>query len=216
MGHHSPHSFPVMEKPTRMIPGRSEFSQELRGFRRDVAAELEDHLLEAMDRALARGATPAQARVEALQSFGDFKDLRRALSQTMRSLIGFQKGTPWMVKAAIGAWMGLGVLLVSRICAAPEPSLGSIAICITAGLLCTALGILLLRGGPRALTLVGFGAIAALVACGALWSSQASEALVSSFALQSWMLWIGVMTALFSAALPFIQNALAAPPPQPS
>ncbi|MFN0069717.1 MAG: permease prefix domain 1-containing protein [Limisphaerales bacterium] len=191
-----------MEEPAGVTGRPPDFLRELRCFPREMAAELNDHLQEAAAQARAQGADPAAAHREALRSLGNLGQLRRALVRAARSPLGIPLGMPWSERFLMGGWMVLGLLLLTRICAAIEPSFLSIGLSFGLGLSCTALGVLMLRGGSLALRWVQGGALAGILVVGLAWSAlPVATRLGREMALQSWMLFAGMLVALLTSVL---------------
>lgn len=144
------------------------FDAALAGMSPDLAAELEDHLHEAADASRRRGADGTASRRVALQQLGDPAVIARDCQAAVRSDWWIRRGMPLGVKLIVAGWMALGILFTSRICAASEPSIGSIALCLTLGLGSVFLAASLVRGRrwPYRLALgasLALGAFALLV-----------------------------------------------------
>jgi hypothetical protein len=173
--------------------------QALTGLPPQVAAELEDHLNEAAEAARRSGASSAEAEKIALLRLGDPGTVGKACLQAVRSDWWLRRGMPHELKAVIGGWMALGILFISRICAAQDPDTASIALCIALGLGSVGLGMALLRA-RRGLWRLALGASAALTAVtlGLLLQPDFAPDLVAVYALQPALISVITIFGAFS------------------
>lgn len=175
--------------------------QAVASLRPEVAAELEDHLHEAVDAARRRGAARAEAEQIALRTLGDPQTVGQACRQAVSSELWLRRGMPLELKAVIVGWMALGILFVSRICVAHEPNHGSIIICILLGLGSMGLGMALLRA-RKGLWRLSVAASAALTAVtmGLLLQPEFTPRLVAVYGLQPTLITAITIFAAFSVA----------------
>jgi hypothetical protein len=122
------------------------FSSELADLPAPIAEELEDHLMESFEAGLRSGMSADEARKSALRSLGAPKEITR------RCLRGADPREPHRIpntplqRVAIVGWLLLGIAFASRVCAAPDPSHGSIAACVSLSVGSLAMALLLRRG----------------------------------------------------------------------
>lgn len=156
----------------------------LAGLPPEIAAELEDHLLESAAHSQSRGAPAADAQRLALHQLGDPASIAHACHRAVRCPWWCRRGLPIEWRALVAGWMALGIFFTSRVCVAPEPSTLSIAVCILAGIASVALGAILLRGRAR-LRRLAVAASIALTALGGILLALAEirPVLSTSFAL---------------------------------
>lgn len=121
------------------------FSSHLSGLPPEVSAELEDHLIELVEAGLRNGLTEEDARARALQSFGSPQEIGQQCLQTSNPNPPTRMAIHLPQHAVIVGWLLLAIGFATRVCAAPDPSLGSIAICITLSLTSLTLSLLLRR-----------------------------------------------------------------------
>lgn len=144
MEHHEHPPRPSMESPERVNVGAL-FRDELARVPRAIALELEDHLAEQVERHLAGGKPLAEARAEALKSFGDLAVVAADLDQFQRDPWWSQLRTPWQLRVIILGWVGFGLMCLSRICVEESPSYQSIGVSLVLGLCGSLVGLGLLR-----------------------------------------------------------------------
>lgn len=169
----------------------SPFSSQLSGLPAHLAAELEDHLMESLEAGLRSGMSTDEARRAALQSLGEPMEVaRQCLKESDPRKPHRVPMTPPQRVAVVG-WLLLGVGFASRVCAAQDPSNGSIAACVglSAGSLTMAV---LIRRGILPLRLA-IGLSLALTATAAAGLIQAA-----------WHPWIHDSLAMTPGALGFL------------
>ena len=106
------------------------FSSDLAGLPTQVAAELEDHLMESLEAGLRSGLSAEEARQSALRSLGSPLEIaRRCLRESDPREPHRVPMTPQQRVAVVG-WLLLAIGFASRICEAKDPSHGSIAACL--------------------------------------------------------------------------------------
>lgn len=174
------------------------FASELAALPPEVAAELEDHLMESLAEGVRSGMTEEEARHAALRSLGIPVEVGRACEQAVAAGLAAGTGLGWGLKAVAAGWLGLGTLFATRACQASEPthaSLGGIAV-LTLG--CVAAALALRRWGGRVAWPLtawswGMGAAAGM----ALTSTGLSAGLAGGIAMSPVLL---VIVALFGVA----------------
>jgi uncharacterized membrane protein len=151
----------------------SPFSADLAGLPAHLAAELEDHLMESHEAGLRSGMCSEEARRAALRSLGaPIEVARRCLRESDPRDPNRLPATPHQQVAILG-WMILGIGFASRVCAAPDPSHGSIAACVGLSLGSLAMALLIRRSRiPRRLAIglsLGLTAVASVGLLQAAW-----------------------------------------------
>jgi hypothetical protein len=102
----------------------------LAGLPTQVAAELEDHLMESLEAGLRSGLSAEEARQSALRSLGSPLEIaRRCLRESDPREPHRVPMTPQQRVAVVG-WLLLAIGFASRICEAKDPSHESIAACL--------------------------------------------------------------------------------------
>jgi hypothetical protein len=102
------------------------FTDELAGLPADIAAELEDHLVESYLAAVQGGSSPEEARRQALSKLGVPSEIARRCREVSQSSV-LLPGVSRRHQVVVMGWLLLAPLLASRICVAFEPTPGSIA-----------------------------------------------------------------------------------------
>ena len=167
------------------------FSSDLAGLPTQLAAELEDHLMESLEAGLRSGMSAEEARQSALRSLGSPLEIaRRCLRESDPREPHRVPMTPQQRVAVVG-WLLLAMGFASRVCEANEPSHGSIAACLgfSAGSLAMAL-------------LIRRARIARHVAIGL--SISLTAAAIAGLVQAEWHPWIQAGFALTSASLGFL------------
>lgn len=122
-----------------------ELPQELRRLPRTVAAELEDHLAEAITSLRRAGLADDEARRRAVAGLGDLAALRRELGALHRDRCWYLARTPWTLRAVGAGWLAFGLVCLAQICRHDSPTYASVAVCLLAGLLASGVGLTLLH-----------------------------------------------------------------------
>jgi len=106
------------------------FASDLTGLPAHLAAELEDHLMESLEAGLRSGMSAEEARRSALRSLGSPLEVaRRCLRESDPREPHRVPMTPQQ-RVAVAGWLLLATGFASRVCAAADPSHGSIAACV--------------------------------------------------------------------------------------
>lgn len=156
----------------------SPFAQELAGLPAEVAAELEDHLMEAYDAGVRSGLSPGDARQAALLSLGKPLEIGGLCIEQSRTRTPSPNRLSAGQRAAVASWFFLAVGFAMGTCAAPDPSRASIGLCVGLSLGSMAMALSLRRGRAVVLRL---GLVASLAM---------SLASASAFVLPSWRGWV--------------------------
>lgn len=166
----------------------SPFSLDLAGLPAPLAAELEDHLMESLEAGLRSGISPEEARQSALRSMGAPLDVaRRCLRESDPRESHRIPLTPPQRVALVG-WLLLGVGFASRVCAASDPSHGSIAACVVLSVGSLAMALLIRRAWIPIRLAIGL-------------SLGLTGMAVVAFLQSAWHPWIHNSLALTPAAL---------------
>jgi len=130
----------------------SPFASELASLPSHLAAELEDHLMESLEAGLRSGMSNEEARQSALRSLGSPLEIaRRCLHESDPREPHRVPMTPQQRVAVVG-WLLLATGFASRVCAAADPSHGSIAACVGLSAASLAMAFLIRRARiPRGL-----------------------------------------------------------------
>jgi hypothetical protein len=124
---------------------RSSFSADPAGLPAHLAAELEEHRMVFLEAGLRSGMCSEESRRTTLRSLGaPFEVAHRCLRESDPSDPKRVPTTPQQQVAILG-WMILGIGFASRVCAAPDPSHGSIAGCVGLSVGSLALALLIRR-----------------------------------------------------------------------
>ena len=106
------------------------FASDLTGLPAHLAAEFEDHLMESLEAGLRSGMSAEEARQSALRSLGSPLEVaRRCLRESDPREPHRVPMTPQQ-RVAVAGWLLLATGFASRVCAAADPSHGSIAACV--------------------------------------------------------------------------------------
>ena len=135
-------------KPTERTK-RSPFAAELAVLPPEVAAELEDHLMESLAEGVRSGMTEEAARHAAVRSLGIPLEVGRACEQAVAAGLAASSGWGWGLKAVAAGWLGLGTLFATRACQASEPTHASLGGITVLTLACVAAALALRRWGGR-------------------------------------------------------------------
>ncbi len=156
------------------------FAHELSGLPADVAAELEDHLMEAYEAGIRSGLSADAAREAALRSLGQPPEIAAWCGRQTAARAGLpaRLAHGHGMAATMGFLVALG--FATRTCAAPDPSHASIGLCAGLTMASLALAMALRRG--RA----GVGVVR--IAMAASLSMAAVSA--SAFVLPGWRGWL--------------------------
>ena len=166
----------------------SPFSLDLAGLPAPLAAELEDHLMESLEAGLRSGISFEEARQSALRSLGEPLEVaRRCLRESDPRKSRRNSMTPPQRVALVG-WLLLGIGFASRVCAASDPSHGSIAACVGLSVGSLAMALLIRRAWIPLRLAIGL-------------SLGLSGMAVVAFLQSSWHPWIHSSLALTPAAL---------------
>lgn len=156
------------------------FAHELSGLPADVAAELEDHLMEAYDAGIRSGLSEGAAREAALRSLGRPLEIGAMCAEQSRTRGAFPARLSTGHGVAVAVWFLLAVGFATRTCSATDPSHASIGLCAGLTMASLALAMALRRG--RA----GVGVVR--IAMAASLSMAAVSA--SAFVLPGWRGWL--------------------------
>ncbi|MFM7555048.1 MAG: permease prefix domain 1-containing protein [Verrucomicrobiota bacterium] len=117
------------------------FASDLAGLPSDLAAELEDHLMESMEAGLRSGQSAEEARQSALRSLGSPLEIAQRCQRESDPRESHRVPMTPQQRVAVVGWLLLATGFASRVCAASDPSHGSIAACVglSAGSLAMAL-----------------------------------------------------------------------------
>jgi len=120
---------------------RHPFAAELRSLPPEEAAELEDHLMEALAAGLRAGLGEEEARQAALRSLGPPDKIGWACLRERSGEGGVHGGPSWAGWGVVVGWLALGAWSATRVCQATDPSHASLAVvtglacaCVTAAL----------------------------------------------------------------------------------
>jgi len=127
----------------------SPFASELAALPPEVAAELEDHLMESLAAGVRSGMTEEEARRAALRSLGIPAEVGRACGQAVAAGLAASSGLGWGLKAVAAGWLGLGTFFATRACHASEPTHASLGGITVLTLACVAAALALRRWGGR-------------------------------------------------------------------
>lgn len=198
-----PEVAPPMKPSEPMKP--NPFASELAALPPEVAAELEDHLMESLAAGMRSGMTEEAARHAALRSLGLPLDIGRECEQAVAAGMALRGGWGWGLKLVAAGWLALGALFATRACQASDPTHGSIGSLGILTCACLASGVALRCWGARAawpLTAwswgMGAAAVLALVSTGLQRWLQGCMAL--SPALLAAVALFGVISGMFLAA----------------
>jgi len=122
-----------------------DFSAHFSGLPPEVSSELEDHLTELVEAGIRDGLTEEDARIRALQAFGPLQDIGQQCVHASNPNPPTRMSTHLQQHAVVFGWLLLAIGFATRVCAAPNPSFGSIATCISLSLISLTLSLLLRR-----------------------------------------------------------------------
>lgn len=168
------------------------FARELSGLPPEVAAELEDHLMEAYEAGVRSGLSEGEAREAALRSLGRPPEIGALCAEQSRARTASLACLVTGHGVAAAAWFLLALGFATRTCAATDPSHASIGLCAGLALASMALALALRRGRVVVVRM----AMAASLAMAAVSTS--------AIVLPSWRGWVhsGMgMSPAFLAAL---------------
>lgn len=148
------------------------FASELASLPADLAAELEDHLMESLEACLRSGMSSEEARKSALRSLGAPAHIARQCLKASDSQQPHRRPVSPQERVAILGWLLLGIGFASRVCAASDPSHGSIAACVALSVGSSAMALFIRRG--RLPLRVGIGLSLGLTAVACMGFLQAS------------------------------------------
>jgi len=164
------------------------FASELASLPADLAAELEDHLMESLEAGLRSGMSSEEARKSALRSLGAPSHIARQCLKASDPQQPHRRPVSPQERVAILGWLLLGIGFASRVCAASDPSHGSIAACVALSVGSCAMALFIRRG--RLPLRVGIGLSLGLTAVACMGFLQAA-----------WHPWIHDSLALTPATL---------------
>ena len=121
------------------------FSKELSGIPADIAAELEDHLLECYEAGLRSGMSAEEAHQSSLRSLGSPAEIAQDCLKASDPRDPRRAPLSIQHRVAIGGWLLMGIGFASRVCEASDPTHASIAACIAMSLGSLVMGFLLRR-----------------------------------------------------------------------
>lgn len=154
------------------------FAHELSGLPADVAAELEDHLMEAYEAGIRSGLSADAAREAALLSLGQPLEIGALCAEESRARQASPARLSTGQRAAVAIWFLLAAGFATRTCAATDPSHASIGLC--AGLTVASMAMALaLRRGSGVLVPLAMAASLSMAAVSA-----------SAFVLPGWRGWL--------------------------
>lgn len=154
------------------------FTHELSGLPADLAAELEDHLMEAYDAGIRSGLSEGAAREAALRSLGRPLEIGAMCAEQSRARTAFPARLSAGHGVAVAVWFLLAVGFATRTCSATDPSHASIGLCAGLTVTCMGMALALRRGHIVAVRL----AMAVSLAIAAAASS--------AFLLPGWRVWV--------------------------
>jgi hypothetical protein len=108
----------------------SPFASELAGLPPHLAAELEDHLMESLEEGLRSGMSNEEAQQSALRALGSPVEIARNCQQESDPRDPSRVPMTPQQRVAVVGWLLLATGFASRVCAASDPSHGSIAACV--------------------------------------------------------------------------------------
>ena len=122
------------------------FASELASLPADLAAELEDHLMESLEAGLRSGLSSEEARKSALRSLGAPSHIAHQCLKASDPQQPHRRPVSPQERVAILGWLLLGIGFASRVCAASDPSHGSIAACVALSVGSCAMALFIRRG----------------------------------------------------------------------
>ena len=167
------------------------FASELASLPADLAAELEDHLMESLEAGLRSGMSSEEARKAALRSLGAPSHIAHQCLKASDPQQPHRLPVSPQQRVAILGWLLLGIGFATRVCAASDPSHGSIAACVALSVGSCAMALFIRRG--RLPLRVGIGLSLGLTAVACM-----------GFLQVAWHSWIHDSLALTPAALAIV------------
>jgi hypothetical protein len=167
------------------------FGPELAGLPAELAAELEDHLMESMEAKIRSGMSFEDAREASLRSLGSPVEIAKRCLRESDPREPHRVPMPLQQRVAVVGWLLLAMGFASRVCVANDPSHASIAACL--GLSAGSLAMALLIRRARIARHVAIGLSISLTA-----------AAIAGLVQAEWHPWIQAGFALTPASLGFL------------